>query len=508
MRRLFPLTLGLLELAIAAVLGVFALQLPSTEEIDGGFTRAERATQRTSDQVRLLRDQVRDMRRPELHDLALQLQKQARTVTGTLKAQTLDVDQAKVVSGALGDVAGGLDGFAQALDPAALGKVGEGLGTTAAYLDERVAPSAAQAAGRLDVTTAALREDARRLSELLRQAPPDLKAAREVHDGLARFAEGLDRVNNLLKGERLGAMREGFKGLETSLTTGAQQVERLSGYHYPVVTTRGLKLQVEERKFWPQGDEIAEGMRKAAAGAKAADEEMAALVADLPRLRVSLDEGRKAAERTREALGLALSQQDKLEGLLRSVPEHSARLAEELPKLSADLARVLRDTEKLKDVATVLRQAQKGVDTAVARWPELRTALTRSAQLLRVMRRQLDEALEHRDEYEAALKQTVVLADTFAQVLPLFVESLDRQLSDQEQGLDDLGKSLDEVGEVLPAYAATANGLVRTGRLLAWLVAALVALHGLYLLGSVGLRLSPAGEPRYTGAAPATPGPG
>ncbi len=482
MRRTVSLTLGFLELAVAVVLGVFACQLPPSSEIDQSFGRAGRVTEHAADHVRLLRRQVHDLRRPELRELACQLQAQSEIVTSSLKSQRLDAEQMKTVSGALGDVARGLDGFAETLDAGSLGKIGDGLGATAGYLDEQVAPAAARAAEHLDQSTEGLREDAKRLGELLRQAPPDLKAAREIHDGLHRFAEGLDRVDALLDVKRAETMREGFKGLETSLSTGAQQVERLSGYHYPVVTFRGVKPQVEDRKFWPQGDEIAEGMRKAAAGAAAADEQMTALATDLPKLRASLDESRKVARRTREALGLALGQQDKLEALLKNVPEHTARLAEELPKLSADLGRVLRDTAKLKEVATALRQAQKGVEAAVARWPELRTALGRSATLLRTMREQLDGALEHRDEYEAALRQTVVLAETFARVLPLFVDNLDRQLREQEQGLDDLGKGIDEVGEALPAYERAANGLVRTARLLAWLVAAIVALHGASLL--------------------------
>jgi hypothetical protein len=123
-------------------------------------------------------------------------------------------------------------------------------------------------------TSADLRADAKRLSALLRSAPPDLKAARDIHDSLVKFDEGLERMSQLLKVERIATMREGFKGLEESLSTGAAQVERLSGYSYPVVTFNGLKPSVEQRAFWPEGDKIAEGMRKAAKGATAASEEM------------------------------------------------------------------------------------------------------------------------------------------------------------------------------------------------------------------------------------------
>jgi ABC-type transporter Mla subunit MlaD len=482
MRRIVFLFMSLLEFAVAMVLIVFGFQLPSRSEIDTNFGKAERVSQDSSAQVKGLRDQVRDMRRPELRDMALQLQTQSKTVTTTLKSQNVDFDQVRVISNSLGDVANGLEGFGEALDGDNIRKIGDGFGATADLLDEQVAPSAGRAADSLDKSTALLSEDAKKLSELLRQAPPDLRATREVHDSLARFSEGLDRLNTLLSSERIGAMREGFKGLDTSLSTGADQVDRLSGYHYPIVTMRGLKPDVEQRKFWPDGDKIAEGMRKAAAGARAGDEEMALLEKDLPKLRDSLEESRKVADKTREALALALKQQDKVEVLLKSVPETTARLAEELPRLTAELSRVMRQTERLRDVAKSLRVAQKGVEVAVAKWPELRTSLSRSATLLRMLRTQLDSALERRQEYEAALKQSILLADTFATLLPSYVDSLDLRLQQQEQGLDDLGHSLDQVSNTLPVYARTTNDMIWAARLLSWLMAGIVALHGISLV--------------------------
>jgi uncharacterized phage infection (PIP) family protein YhgE len=487
MRRVVFLVMGLLEVGVAVVLVAFAWQLPGRSDVDQTFDRAERVTGRTRNQVRLFRQQVHDLRRPELQDLGRQMQAQTKTVTGTLKAQTVDFDRLETVGDALGDVAGGLDGLGDALDGDSLGKMGQGLGATASYLDEQVAPTAGRAAKRLDDSTADLCADARNLSVLLRAAPPDLKATKEIHDGLLRFGEGLDKMQDLLKAERLTSMRDGFKGLETSLATGADQVDRLAGYHYPVVTMRGLKPEVEQRKFWPEGDKIADGMRKAADGAKAADAEMGALEADLPKLRSALEDSRRMTDKTREALAAALKQQDKLEGLLKSVPEHSARLAEELPKLTGDLSRILRETERLKEVAATLRQAQKGMDMAIARWPELKTNLSKTATLLRSTQGQLRQALERRQDYEAALKQSIVLAESFATLLPIYLESLDRQLEQQEEGLDDLGHGLDDVTGAMPEYARATNRLVDTARLLVWLVSAIVLLHGAYLLASVRL---------------------
>ena len=114
----------------------------------------------------------------------------------------------------------------------------------------------------------------------------------------------------------------------------------------------------------------------------------------------------------------------------------------------------------------------------------MKTHFGRAAVLLRTTQAQLRQALERRSEYEAALKQSIVLAESFATLLPIYLESLDRQLAEQEQGLDELGQGLDDVSDVIPEYARATNGLVRTARLLAWLVTGIVTLHGAYLLAA------------------------
>ncbi len=484
MRRTVFVSLGVLEFLVALALLAFAWQVPGPAEVREGVGRLEKVGRQTGRQVRQLREQLHAIgeRRPQLHAMAVRLQEEMKTVTDHLRHQQVDYGTVRTVSEALGDVAQGLDGLAATLDPEGVARVEAGLKETADYLDERVAPAGAEMAAQLDKATAGLQADAKQLSTLLRGAPVDLKAAREIYDSLARFDEGLDRMDAVLKLQRADAMKEGFKGLESSLTTGAEQVERLSGYTYPYVRFEGLKPVVDQKQFWPEGDKIAEGMRKAAKGATAAGEELEQLTKDLPKLRQSLEESRKVAARTRDALGGALKQQDQLEALLKAVPDHAARLAEELPRLGMSLARVLRDTAKLKEVAALLRQTQKSIDVAVARWPELRKNLGRSAVLLRATQGQLKYVLEHRTEYEASLQQTLTMSRTISATLPLLTEQLEQDLQEQEQSLTSLGEGIDEVTGVLPGAADTASRLVQTTRLLLCLLALVFAFHGAYLV--------------------------
>jgi uncharacterized phage infection (PIP) family protein YhgE len=492
MRTVVFAALGLLELAVAVVLFSFGWSLPSGADVEDSFARVGHVTSRTGEQVRLLREQVNGFRDPEMQRLAGRFQTQMRRVAGTLRSQTIDFDTVRTMSDALGDVAEGLDSVSTTLDPQGLGKLGDGLGATASFLEDKVIPAAAEAARQLDDSTAALRTDARQLAELLRAAPVDLKAVREIHDGLARFSDGLDRMNAALKLQRFDKIRDGVKGLEDSLSTGADQIGRLANVTYPVVRFNGVKPMVEQRKFWPEGERIADGMRKAADGVTAAGKELDGLAGELPKLRASLDESRKVAERSRQVLATALAQQDKVEPLLKRLPEQSARLAETLPQLSDNLGKVLRETQKLKELAGGLRQAQKGLDGAVARWPQLRTTLARSATLLKGTQQQLRGVVEHRQEYEKAVGDAIVLTEQLADRLPQFTHNLDGQLQQQEESFRQLGDSIDEVTAALPAYSRTASRFVQTTLLLLWLVAGAVGLHGLYLV--VGCR-QPGGRP-------------
>jgi hypothetical protein len=491
MRRIFFSSLGVMEMLVGVTLFAFAWQLPGPQEVDDTLGKAQKVSTNASEQVGNLRKQVGNVRKnqPKVESLTLRLQAQLKRVGKQLRDQKFDDKAAVVLGDALGNAANGLDGIGAVLDPKGLGQIGTALKTTAEYLDGKVAPNAEKAAERLEKTTADIRADALRLNALLSAAPLDLKAARATADALAQFDESLGRMIKVLRLKNFEAIQDGFKGLETSLGTGADQVDRVAGYTYPVVRFEGLKPKVEQRSFWPEGRTTADGMRKAARGVTAAGKELTAFHKELPRLRASLVASRKVVTATKEALETALKQEDKVGPLLKSVPEHAARLAAELPQLGGDLAKVLRETAKLREVAVSLRSTQKGIDASVKRWPHLRQELRRSSELLRAMQKQLAATLgpQQRAEYRTTVDQTLQLIDAFVAALPLLTDQLDAHLLKQEQSLENLGTSLDEVSAALPSVAHTTSRLLVTTRLLLALVGGISLLHAIYLL--LGARL-------------------
>jgi len=486
MRRIVFSVLAVIEFVVAAALVSLACQLPRSASVEDGFRRAEGISGRAGTQVRLFRNQVRELRRPELNDLSRRLQSEARTLTTQLNSQRVDYDSVKAMRDALGDLADGMSTLSTSLDETQLAQISKGLGDTASFLDKKIVPAAEHTGKQLDGLSRALKGDADRLARLVRESPADLKAARELHTALGSLGAGIGEMQAALAADRIGVMREGFGSLAEALAASADEAEARRDLGADgVITFEALARSLEKRGL--DEEDVAARLRRAAEAARAARRELARMADDLPRLRAALADSRRIVDRTRDVLG-NVTQDGKNSPLLKDLPAHLSGLAEELPRLSANLARVLNDTKSLRDLAAALRRAEVGFDVAVARWPDLKRLLGRSADLLRSARGQLDFTLEHRHEYEAALQQTVSLAEAFASMLPLMTEHLDQQLREQELALDELGQSIDDFSDVLPETAHQTVRMLQTLRLLLFLVAAGVSLHGVYLMLGIVMR--------------------
>src|SRR6266849_5230195 len=138
MRRTIFRLLGILELVVGGVLVNLGYQLPSTADVERSFHSAECVTDRAGTQAKLLQQQVQGLRRMELQQLSVRLQKQTRAVTTMVRGQSVDFDTVRTMSDALGEVASGLSNFADTLDPAAVGKLSAGLGEAADFIDQRM----------------------------------------------------------------------------------------------------------------------------------------------------------------------------------------------------------------------------------------------------------------------------------------------------------------------------------------------------------------------------------
>jgi ABC-type transporter Mla subunit MlaD len=452
--------------------------------VRSAFTRAERVGERTTDQVRKLRGQLHAFRerQPEMQRLTGQFQKELQHAGAYLGNQQVDFQAIAAVRDALGDVAEGLDGFTQTLDPKAVGRLGTALDATAHYLEDKVAPTAVRAAEQLETSAEALRVEADNLGAAIRTLSLEPAAVREGISRLDRLDQALVWMSENLEPDHLQMWKERLADLERSLREGADRVAFLGAQTYPLVTMVDLVPKFEERPIWPEGRTTAEGLRQAANLLGLVNRLTASAagpaVPDTEAYRKLLKESRQVIFHWQSVLRMAANQREELVPVLKNLPENAARLAEDLPRLASGLARLLRDTDRLKEVAGVLRQARQGLDHVVEDWPELQKKIGRSAVLLRVTRNQLTHVLEHRDEYESAVKGVSGLAQALGANLPVFTRQLERDLAEQERALQRLDGSITEVTAGLPEAEARTTRLLGYARLLLWLLAAAVAVHG------------------------------
>jgi ABC-type transporter Mla subunit MlaD len=422
------------------------------------------------------------LRRQDLGTKAEQLRLHTRTAADTAHRQQIDFRTVEAIARSLADVSKGLNTWADTVDAEQMKQVSTGLGETAKFIETGVADPSEKSAAELEMTFAALEKDSVRLAALLRQAPPDLKSARTIYDGLGSFDTGLEKLGELVKPDRIKEMKEGLSGMETSLSSTADQVDKVSALSYPVVTLNGLKPSIESRPFWPDGDKVADGLRKATKGVQAANKQLDVMSKHLPELEKSLAESRKSVKQTRETLGAALKQQAETEKLLKAVPEQTAALAEALPKMGKTLTVALRETKKLRELAAGLKAVQKTLDDTLKGWPEVAKGLKKSAVVLEQAKKQLDEATANRAEYEKAMASSSQVARSLADILPAFTDHLDSRLGQQEASLEQMETGLVEVNQSLPVMEKKTSDLIGMVKTLLYLVAALVTLHAAYVL--------------------------
>jgi hypothetical protein len=118
----------------------------------------------------------------------------------------------------------------------------------------------------------------------------------------------------------------------------------------------------------------------------------------------------------------------------------------------------------------------------VASLPRVRSGLSGAAVLLRATRDQLDQAVRHRAEYEAALEQVEGLAEEVVGLLPTLAHGLEARLDEEDRVLAEMEQGLMLVDAALPAYARAIDRSLIVGKLMSWMVAAVAGLHGSSLI--------------------------
>jgi hypothetical protein len=321
-----------------------------------------------------------------------------------------------------------------------------------------------------------LRKESDRLRSLGRQAVPDFQAAQEVYEALGRLDGGLQRFGTIFDRSRWEAMQDGLAGLEASLEATAGEVERIARYKYPIVRRNGIRIDLEEKPFWPNGERIADGLRRATTGTRAAREELAIASREIPAVRDAIDSSRQTIQRTRQTLGAALKYRKEVESLLNEIPDRTGQYTENFSKLAEQFADSLRQLQALKKFTDGLRQVASTIEKHADDWSQTHSTIQGTAKILHTAARSLDTLTKNRDEYDLFVRQSAQALQDISELFPKISEATEQQLEQSEKTLSELTQHLRYTNDLVPAWVDRA-------------VWCLALLRGLAILGGITLGL-------------------
>src|SRR5204863_6284717 len=105
---------------------VIGIQLPGREDVEAHFARVEKVTHGTETQVRLMKDQVADLRRQDLPTKADDLRRHTRTAADTATRQQIDFRTVDAIARSLADVSKGRNAWADTVDAERMKQVSAG----------------------------------------------------------------------------------------------------------------------------------------------------------------------------------------------------------------------------------------------------------------------------------------------------------------------------------------------------------------------------------------------
>jgi DNA repair exonuclease SbcCD ATPase subunit len=456
-----------------------ALTLPTEQDVKDKVGRVENVSRNSGNQVRSLRGQLEGVRarQPRLKQSAEQLQLKMAEVKVRLKKQQPDEETLRKMSESLGRTADDFQALGDGVSPEALVQLAQALEGTAEFLEGEVVPGDVGAARELEDVSRRIRTGA----ALLRGGTADRQSVRDLIDALRQFSAGLERLEASFNLPLTQRLRRSLRRFDDPLDEVINRLDALASISYPVVTVKGIQPIIESKPLWPEGKEVVAMLRMVSLSSATLQGQLATLDSAAPRARSSIEEARRAVDLIRITLETAAAHQVRLQELLKTPPEKIVRAVEQASALAEETARTLRSTEQLRKVVLRLRELRQRLADAAERAPKLRDGLIGLAEVLRRRQADLQELIDNPGPYRTTLNQTLNLIDVVTAALPLFTDHLDTKLEEEDQSLEQLENSINEVTEVMPEVSRTASRLMQLTRWLLYLGAAIFGLHGVYL---------------------------
>jgi hypothetical protein len=445
MRRRIQLSIGILEATLACVLFVIGGMLPGTESVENSFTRVQHVSRNAESQVRLMREQVAEVRHHDFPRVSAHLRAQTRGFSARWKHAPVDFPTVEAMNDTVLASAVGLDDWSDTLDV-------KGRFRETRPASRRDAPQANSLARATQLTRASLEESAAQLDEECRALltnvgrPLDASAIVQSVSTVERMRILRDQLEYAGSSERFNDLRRATGELENSLETAHRHVELASTAAFPLLVPNGSSQpDVQLVPLWPQGKEAARSLSTTLTAVRNTNQQ--------------LDAFARAFRAVKSSKGDAN-------------PENERATIETLVDCS----------QRLRSLSAALQRNVSAVQRSTAEWPGLVQTMRVSARVLRDSHEQLDEFAGKQSEYDRAMQGSRQATQTAEQIVESYSERIGNRLSEQEHSLAEMEHGLGEASEAIPAVSNTTVDLLNAIRWMFWLVGALIALHGAFVI--------------------------
>ncbi|QGJ68496.1 Hypothetical protein PBC10988_1550 [Planctomycetales bacterium 10988] len=452
MRQFLMRLVAIGQLLLAVLFGVLAYYVSNFVNVDSLYEDVHKATAVTKSELKAFEKSLAELNQPALIVFTEQLSQHASAVSKTLNMQRMDFKAIQQLSLHFEEMSKGVTELNRSLDPAMLREFSQGIGKTSNFL-KQITPVANQAAQELEASSDSMQQNAEMVADLLKTSSIDFTLLNQLEKNWESFDEGLNHLDDLLTLNGLADMRRGSVGLKDALSTSAKQVEKLSSYTYPVVKLRGFSPpEIDNKKFWPDGERIADGLTEASKGLEQLQAELTRLEKELPRLRDSLKTNRRLFQESEETFQSTINRLKKLEPLWKKAPDQAEKLAKQLPQWATKMAGLLREMESLESIADSLSEAESRLETSAERWEQVQRSLDASAKTLKLFSEQLMKVYQNRAVYEIALEESSRLSERFSEELPNLQKGWESKLMAQQESLRRMEAHVEGVQARLPTY--------------------------------------------------------
>ena len=345
-----------------------------------------------------------------------------------LENTRIDFEYLKATSNVIENMADGLQGFGEHLEPKHIDSLAAGVGAVAGYL-EQVEPISKKLADGLSQYAKSLDTQSAVFSETITTAALKESEINAMEKSLNDAAIVLNGISKLFTAKFIADIRETLPSFRVVLKDSITTVKLLS--------------------FGSSQEKRVLAVNNMIKNIDAFNTMLATVEKQAPHFNA-------AARSFSDVLSKFERTLHSVKPLLLKLPQIAAQTAAKLPALANDLSSILRNTSDFKEVAGFMRQAESKLRESREVFTETQAQIKNTVVLLEGMKTQLDTAYANRETIEQNYARMIALTKSTVDGVPVMIENVEFTMDTGIQSLTNLRTNISVTRKALPQYQSVA----------------------------------------------------